>query len=749
MADSNTLQFKLIIDGKEAVATLDVVKGEFIETGETAENSNQKIKQSYQGLINEAAKYNTVTDATVGNLYNYIQTQELSVDIIQKTIQALQVETDILPVNSAAWKQKMAAADNLRMSLAKVNSSHVQLGNTQKSAIPGVNNMTQAVGQFGWVLGDANMFMVNARMGMMSIANNIPMVVQAFAQARTAAAGQATAMQQITAAIMGGGGLMLGINALMFLLQVLPALFDDTTKAAEEHKGKIKELADEYKNLAISKLEAEIRLLEAEKMSAELDIEVNKPVKEMGVTVFVNGADPEVYEKAVSDLEKIDERLNVLNDKLEQSAQSFKSIMDGGYEYRSIDNVTTAINTLQKELNSVETQESRDEISAMIEKLEELKKTMTGVDEKDKTGFAEKKLKALHDLAKAETETQTKRELAGKTYAEMMDVLTSAEADHASIVEDIRNASTAEELEAAKKVEELNEVRIAAIEEELEVYLKVTDEKYKAGQKELDRIRRQSEAELEFEKKKQEFQNSLPSQLTTNEFELRQASLDAEKAVLEQRLEEYGLYEQYKYDVEAYFAERSKQLQEQKYEAMAANAVSTLNFIASAFDKYSTVAKVAAVVEATWNTYKAANVALAAAPPPFNYVLMAGVIAAGLKNVSQIIKAEPPKMGGFFHGGRLPKGKAGIVEGTRNELIAPEEDFITVVNDLVGRSIIESRNFISANTTAPDQRLVNEITSLRSELKEMASRPSIAYFNDREARKLKRFINELDSKQGM
>lgn len=46
--------------------------------------------------------------------------------------------------------------------------------------------------------------------------------------------------------------------------------------------------------------------------------------------------------------------------------------------------------------------------------------------------------------------------------------------------------------------------------------------------------------------------------------------------------------------------------------------------------------KAFAIAEAITSTYVAANKALASAPPPFNYILMAGVIAQGLANVQRI-----------------------------------------------------------------------------------------------------------------
>jgi hypothetical protein len=107
MAESTqTLTFKLVIDGKEAQAVLDITKGEFVETGAAATAATEQIKKAFQGLTAEALKHNQVTEGNVASLTEYIKTQNISVDIIEKTIQTLEGEIRSLGVNSEAWKQK-------------------------------------------------------------------------------------------------------------------------------------------------------------------------------------------------------------------------------------------------------------------------------------------------------------------------------------------------------------------------------------------------------------------------------------------------------------------------------------------------------------------------------------------------------------------------------------------------------------------------------------------------------------------
>jgi hypothetical protein len=77
----------------------------------------------------------------------------------------------------------------------------------------------------------------------------------------------------------------------------------------------------------------------------------------------------------------------------------------------------------------------------------------------------------------------------------------------------------------------------------------------------------------------------------------------------------------------------------------------------SLFKQGSAEAKALAVGNAIINTYKAANVALASAPPPFGQILMGLTIASGLKNVKEILKTDEKKVSGFAEGGKVLSGQ--------------------------------------------------------------------------------------------
>jgi hypothetical protein len=63
--------------------------------------------------------------------------------------------------------------------------------------------------------------------------------------------------------------------------------------------------------------------------------------------------------------------------------------------------------------------------------------------------------------------------------------------------------------------------------------------------------------------------------------------------------------------------------------------------LGSIFEQGSKEAKAFAVADAIINTYKSANVALGSAPPPFNFILAAANVAAGIANVKKILSTKP------------------------------------------------------------------------------------------------------------
>lgn len=120
--------------------------------------------------------------------------------------------------------------------------------------------------------------------------------------------------------------------------------------------------------------------------------------------------------------------------------------------------------------------------------------------------------------------------------------------------------------------------------------------------------------------------------------------------------------------------EEEKKIQAEKLAAVQG----TLSNMNSALDQaaehsvgLAIAQKAIANAEAIVNTYKAANVALASAPPPFNYALMASVVAAGLANVVKINTTPIPsaETGGSFIAKGPPGVDSNLVRVNNNERV--------------------------------------------------------------------------------
>ena len=98
--------------------------------------------------------------------------------------------------------------------------------------------------------------------------------------------------------------------------------------------------------------------------------------------------------------------------------------------------------------------------------------------------------------------------------------------------------------------------------------------------------------------------------------------------------------------------DRERKLQTSK-EQLVSQAIGNLISIVGAQSKFG---KGLAIVQAIRDTYLGANKALASAPPPFNFIQAAAVIAGGIANVKEITSTQdpqPPSIAGARGGGSV------------------------------------------------------------------------------------------------
>jgi len=116
--------------------------------------------------------------------------------------------------------------------------------------------------------------------------------------------------------------------------------------------------------------------------------------------------------------------------------------------------------------------------------------------------------------------------------------------------------------------------------------------------------------------------------------------------------------------------------------------------------------KAAAVAQATINTYSAATAALDDAPVPFNFVLAATTIAAGLQNINKILTVQEPQfaqggvVGGYGTGtsdsvsARLSKGES-VINARSTRMFKP---LLSAINEAGGGRSFASGEGVGGTT---------------------------------------------------
>jgi hypothetical protein len=135
--------------------------------------------------------------------------------------------------------------------------------------------------------------------------------------------------------------------------------------------------------------------------------------------------------------------------------------------------------------------------------------------------------------------------------------------------------------------------------------------------------------------------------------EQRQIALDEEVAKNLLRIEDYNVatleLEAQRIEAENKLKDQQKKADEKREKEKADAIKGTLSALAtfqgSKSKELGAIGKAAAIAQATVDTYAAANKALSASPPPFNFIQAAAVTAAGINNVAKI--ASTPLQGGI------------------------------------------------------------------------------------------------------
>jgi hypothetical protein len=158
-----------------------------------------------------------------------------------------------------------------------------QLEVQQKKTTGSSSNMNMAIMQMGYGIGDLSMITTNWRFALMGVGNNIPFVTQGIMAAKQEAKGLGVTFGQLAMnAIKGPGGIILAVNGLMLLLQVLPSLFGETTKAIKEQKEEVDKLRDSYSKLTKAEIENRITAYKSQLTELEAKYSRTSEMRQIG-----------------------------------------------------------------------------------------------------------------------------------------------------------------------------------------------------------------------------------------------------------------------------------------------------------------------------------------------------------------------------------------------------------------------------------------------------------------------------------
>lgn len=399
MSDKLTreIKIKLSVDGKEVTGVLHVADEKLQQLAknytkyksetESASKSTNTFALVLDQFKNELVEVSGTSENLTESVSDFIRMNGLSENQIADVINVLKQEKAALGVNTVEYQKYNQAIETITNAYGHARISGNATTNSISSMNKGTQAMNQTMGQFGWLLGDLDMMFVSFRHGMMSIANNIPMIVQGFGYTKDAIKDTGVTMKDaLVGAIKGPGGVMIAINGLMFLINALAFVWDKQKKQIKENAEEVKNLANEYENLGKTQLDAAVREIKEVKLpdlinrKKDLEVERQVPVFDadgkaiIAYKTVTSIKDDAEYEKVNEDIAELEKRIQSLTGKSSQLLTKIENLKKGITPLNSINDIKEAIRLWNIELESVSTQKERNEIIADIEKLKELEK---------------------------------------------------------------------------------------------------------------------------------------------------------------------------------------------------------------------------------------------------------------------------------------------------------------------------------------------------------------------------------------
>ncbi len=201
----NTVEIKLVINGKEAIATLQLT-----------DDNVQKMADHLQQMGQKGAN---------------------SVDLIRQRYQTLVALMESQPLGSKEFEELSMMTAQARKELDAAEAMMQKTTGTTGSA-------RMAVTSFSQTLSDSTQFQNGFRYGMMAVSNNLEQMFTALGRVKeeSAATGQSMG-KTLVAALSGPGGVMIALSSVLVLLQILPGLLEENEQKMEDFSLKTLENA--------------------------------------------------------------------------------------------------------------------------------------------------------------------------------------------------------------------------------------------------------------------------------------------------------------------------------------------------------------------------------------------------------------------------------------------------------------------------------------------------------------------------
>jgi len=358
MAES--LKLVLEIDQTRGLASLNLTQEKLIEVMNYIK-SIQQTSQNFPAtlpatnavnlLINELKTLDAAENEASQTIAQFIQMNGMSENQIQQVVSALNTQKSALAVNSAEYKQ-------VSTSLASMNNAVKALGAQQGNAASSSGSLTMAMAQLGYGIGDASMFAVDFRMGLLSIGNNIPVVVNGLMQAANSAkiAGQSF-KAELASALMGPSGVLIALNLVIAAVQFFSMRkandeIDTTAEKARQAARDIRDLqiaitAFDYQNMDKAKDSLADYL---KKKQEEINTQ-NEKVSDIKAWLDLNAT------KISSKGEPVDNRQSTAyknkQKELEQESKTLTSLIQVRNDYKKqAEGSISTIETLTKKYNA-------------------------------------------------------------------------------------------------------------------------------------------------------------------------------------------------------------------------------------------------------------------------------------------------------------------------------------------------------------------------------------------------------------